>query len=424
MTDRPPETTATYIQRICRQARLASRTVAALDSEIKTAALSAMAQRLKESRMQLQEANARDIEGARERGLSAAMVDRLALTDTRIEQMAAGIDEIALLRDPVGEVVSQWRRPGGFEVGQVRIPLGVIGMIYESRPNVTADASALCFKAGNATVLRGGSEAFHSNLAIATVIRAAISESGVDPNAVQVLETTDREAIGELLKQVDSIDLIIPRGGKGLIKKVTEESRIPVIKHYEGICHVYVHSEADLEMAVRIAVNAKVQRPSTCNAMETLLVDEKVADVFVPRIARELINQGVQIYGCPETVSRVSDADPATEESFRTEYLDLTCNIRVVEGFDQAVAHIQEFGSNHTDVIVTNSIEAARRFLRVVNSSSVMVNASSRLADGGVYGLGAEIGISTDKLHAYGPMGVTELTTKKFFVLGDGTLRT
>ncbi|MEJ2078494.1 MAG: glutamate-5-semialdehyde dehydrogenase [Acidobacteriota bacterium] len=411
------------IRELCRRARAAARRLARVDPEAKETALRSMAGGIRDGAARIGEANEVDLAEGRHKDLKDALLDRLRLTPERIEQMAVGLEEIAALRDPVGEVVAQWRRPGGLEVGQVRIPIGVIGIIYESRPNVTADAAGLCFKAGNATILRGGSEALHSNIVLASILREAIRSCGMDPDALQVVETTDRAAVGALLKQNDLVDLIIPRGGKSLIKRVVEESTIPVIKHYEGICHVYVHSAADLDMALRIAVNAKVQRPATCNAMETLLVDRAVAAEFLPRIAAEFEHRGVEIRACQEAIRFISAALPASDEHYRTEYLGLTCNIRVVSGMDQAVAHIEDYGSNHTDAIVTESYEAARRFIRAVDSSSVMVNASTRLADGAVYGLGAEIGISTDKLHAFGPMGVQELTTKKFFVLGQGSLR-
>lgn len=414
---------ASYVEGVCQRAKAASRVLLSLDSEAKNHALSKMAEGLRKSAEELKAANQNDLESGRSKGLSDAMLDRLTLSNARVEQMAAGLEEIALMRDPVGEIESQWQRPGGFEVARMRIPLGVIGIIYESRPNVTADASGLCFKAGNATILRGGSEAFHSNQAIAAVIRGALEECAIDPNVVQVIDTTDREAVGILLKQNQLVDVIIPRGGKSLIERVVRESTIPVIKHYEGICHVYVHEQADLQKALAIAVNAKVQRPGTCNAMETLLVDRAVAAEFLPELSLAFQKAGVKIYGCSETSRLIPCAGEATEENYRTEYLALCCNIRIVDSFEAAVAHIEEFGSNHTDVIVTESYATSRRFIREVDSSSVMVNASSRLADGAVYGLGAEIGISTDKLHAYGPMGVEELTTRKFVVFGDGTLR-
>ncbi len=411
------------IRELCRRARAAARRLARVDPEAKETALRSMAGGIREGAARIGEANEVDLAEGRHKDLKDALLDRLRLTPERIEQMAVGLEEIAALRDPVGEVVAQWRRPGGLEVGQVRIPIGVIGIIYESRPNVTADAAGLCFKAGNATILRGGSEALHSNIVLASILREAIRSCGMDPDALQVVETTDRAAVGALLKQNDLVDLIIPRGGKSLIKRVVEESTIPVIKHYEGICHVYVHSAADLDMAIRIAVNAKVQRPATCNAMETLLVDRAVAADFLPRIAAEFEHHGVEVRACREAIRFISAALPASDDDYRTEYLGLTCNTRVVSGMDQAVAHIEDYGSNHSDAIVTESYEAARRFIRAVDSSSVMVNASTRLADGAVYGLGAEIGISTDKLHAFGPMGVQELTTRKFFVLGQGSLR-
>ena len=420
MSERP---VSEYIRELCIRARAAGRELGRTDPQLKEATLRRMAEGIRDGAGRIAEANTRDLERGRQRGLSEALLDRLELTPPRIEQMAAGLEEIAALRDPVGEVISQWRRPGGLEVGQVRIPLGVVGMIYESRPNVTVDAGGLCFKAGNATILRGGSEALQSNLELAAVLRQAIESSGVNPDVLQVIDTPDRAAVGALLQQNTLVDLIIPRGGKSLIERVVKESTIPVIKHYEGICHVYVHAEADLDMAVRIAVNAKVQRPATCNAMETLLVDEAVAARFLPRIAAEFDRNGVRIYGCPKTMTHIPAATPADEERFRTEYLGLECNIRVVSGFDQAIDHIATYGSNHTDAIVTRCYATARRFVASVDSSSVMVNASTRLADGGVYGLGAEIGISTDKLHAFGPMGVRDLTTRKFVVFGNGNLR-
>jgi len=424
MTLDPKGDVAAYVRGAAEQARAAARRLTALDTERKNEALQSMAALIRLQSGVIQEKNQLDLEAGRAKGLSEALLDRLELTDKRIESMAQGLEEIAQMRDPVGEVVSQWRRPGGFEVGRIRIPLGVIGIIYESRPNVTADAAGLCFKAGNATLLRGGSEAIHSNTAIATSVRQGLEKAGAPADAVQVLETTDRAAVGAMLKLHDLIDVIIPRGGKGLIKRVVEESTIPVIKHYEGICHTFIHREADLEMAVKIAVNAKVQRPGTCNAMETLLVDEAIAAEFLPKVAEALKAHGVTLYGCAKTGAIIHVDKQATEEDYRSEFLALTLNVRVVQDMDEAMDHIAAFGSRHTDGIVTRSYAAARRFVREVDSSSVMVNASSRLADGSVYGLGAEIGISTDKLHAYGPMGVEELTTKKFVVYGNGALRT
>ena len=412
-----------YVRSLAENARKASRKLAYLETERKNKTLMALADLIRKESARLQETNILDLRAGKEKGLDAAMLDRLELTGKRIDSMADGVEEIALLRDPVGEVVAQWKRPGGIEVGQIRIPLGVIAIIYESRPNVTVDAAALCFKAGNATILRGGSEAIHSNRAIAILIRQALEQTEVDPNAVQIVETTDRIAVGELLKLNDLIDVVIPRGGKELIKRVVEESTIPVIKHYEGICHIFVHRDADIQMAVDVVFNAKAQRPGTCNAMETLLVDEPLAAEFLPRIAEKFKSKGVKIHGCARTRSLIEVDREATEDDYRTEYLSLVCNIRVVDHMEQAIDHIYTFGSRHTDAIISRSYETIRQFVQQVDSSSVMVNASTRLSDGGVYGLGAEIGISTDKLHAFGPMGVQELTTKKFVVYGNGALR-
>jgi glutamate-5-semialdehyde dehydrogenase len=413
----------TYIRQVAEDGKKAARDLLRLDTDLKNKTLLDMASMILDRAKIIQKENKLDLDAGKEKGLTAAMIDRLNLTDKRIESMAKGLEEIAQLRDPVGEITGQWKRPGGFEVGQVRIPLGVIGIIYESRPNVTADAAGLCFKAGNAIILRGGSEAIHSNMAIASVIREAIANNNINSNAVQLIETTERQAVGVLLKQNDFIDVIIPRGGKALIKRVVEESTIPVIKHYEGICHVFVHRDANLKMAAEIAFNAKVQRPGVCNAMETLLVDEAVAEKFLPMIDKKFKESGVTINGCSKTKKFIKIDKDATEEDYSTEFLALICNIRVVKDVEEAIHHIAQYGSRHTDAIVTQSFQTARQFIQQVDSSSVMVNASTRLADGSVYGLGAEIGISTDKLHAYGPMGVQELTTKKFFVLAEGALR-
>ncbi len=412
-----------HVLEIATRARGAARLVGRLTPEVKEQALLCLAALLRTRASFIGRENQKDLRSGEKNGLSSALLDRLRLNETRIEAMAEAVEQIAAAVDPVGEVVSQWTRPGGFEVGQVRIPLGVVGIIYESRPNVTADASALCFKAGNAAILRGGSEAIHSNLAIGRCIREAFEQTGVTPDAVQLIETTSREAVGALLKMDSFVDVIIPRGGKALIQRVFEESLIPVIKHFEGICHTFVHREADPEMAIPIVINAKVQRPGTCNALETLLIDAPIADSFVPRVVAELRHHGVLIRGCPRTVALAQVDQQAVEDDYRREYLSLECNVRVVDDLESATQHIADFGSRHTDVIVTESYAAARAFVRRVDSSSVMVNASSRLADGGVYGLGAEIGISTDKLHAFGPMGVRELTTKKFVVYGHGAVR-
>ena len=413
-----------YIRRKAEAAKGASRKLAFASTKLKDDALLRMAEKVEEGAEGLRKENLKDLEEGRRRGLSSAMLDRLELTEERIKAMAKGLREVAALPDPVGMVERMVRRPNGLLIGKMRVPLGVIGIIYESRPNVTVDAASLCIKSGNSAVLRGGSEAINSNIALATMFREAVEEVGLPGDAVQVVETTDRRAVTEMLKCEGLIDLIIPRGGKGLIRMVVEESLIPVIKHYEGICHVYVHEDADLDMAETIAFNAKVQRPGVCNAMETLLVHEKVAGDFLPRIGEKLREAGVEIRGCTRTREVLPWAGEATEEDWRTEYLDLILSVRVVDGLGQAIEHINTYGSAHTDAIVTRSYEAAGRFVREVDSSSVMVNASTRLSDGGEYGLGAEIGISTDKLHARGPMGLEELTTYKWVVYGNGQIRT
>lgn len=411
------------IRDLAQKAKKASGELVKIDTHEKNNALLKMASALRANINRLKAENQKDLSAGKEKGLNTALLDRLTLTDSRIEGMARGLEEIAQLKDPVGEIVAQWRRPGGFEVGQMRIPLGVIGIIYESRPNVTADAAGLCFKAGNATILRGGSEAIHSNIAIAAIIRETLQTCKITPEAVQLISDTNRANVGKLLKLNSLIDVIIPRGGKTLIKRVVEESTIPVIKHYEGICHIFVHREADLAMATDIAFNAKAQRPAVCNAMETLLIDAPIAASYLPLIGEKFRQTGIKIHGCQKTQQVIHIDKLATEEDFKTEYLDLICNIRVVPDIDAAIEHIRFYGSRHTDAIITNSYTISRKFIREVDSSSVMVNASTRLADGGVYGLGAEIGISTDKLHAFGPMGVEELTTKKFIVFGEGHLR-
>jgi glutamate-5-semialdehyde dehydrogenase len=351
------------------------------------------------------------------------MLDRLLLTDARIRQMADGIEEVIALPDPVGEVLKMWRRPNGLWVGRMRIPLGVIGIIYESRPNVTADAAALCVKSGNAVVLRGGSEAIRSNTAIARILREALSASGLPADAVSIIEQTDRAAIDALLAAEEFVDLIIPRGGEGLIRSVAEKSRIPVIKHYKGVCHIYVDEDADLGQALPVCINAKVQRPGVCNAMETLLVHEKAAPEFLPAVAAELAKSGVELRGCPKTVRLVPQAKPASEEDWGTEYLDLILAVKVVSSLEEAMEHIRRHGSLHTEAILTRDHARAMRFVREVDSSLVLVNASTRFNDGFQLGLGAEIGISTTKVHAFGPMGLEELTTTKFIAFGDGQVR-
>jgi glutamate-5-semialdehyde dehydrogenase len=408
----------------CRAAKEAARDMARADADKKNAALSAMARGLRKKAAWLKEENRRDLAGDQARGLNKAMIDRLTLTDGRIEEMAAGIEAVTALPDPVGEVERMWRRPNGLWVGRMRIPLGVIGIIYESRPNVTADAAALCVKSGNAVVLRGGSEAVASNIAIARIIRDALASAGLPPDAVTIIEQTDREAVDEMLKAEGFIDLIIPRGGEGLIRAVAEKSRIPVVKHYKGVCHVYVDEDADLDQAVTVCLNAKAQRPGVCNAMETLLVHEKAAPVFLPAAAAALLKKKVELRGCPRTLALVPEAKPAAEEDWGAEFLDLILAVRVVASMDEAMAHIRRYGSLHTEAILTRDHTRAMRFLREVDSSLVLVNASTRFNDGFQLGLGAEIGISTTKIHAFGPMGLVELTTTKFIAFGDGQIRT
>jgi len=383
-----------------------------------------MAEELLRNRDRILSANQRDVTAAREKGLSAAMIDRLTVKDATLAAMARGLREVAALPDPVGKVTSMWRRPNGLLVGRMRIPLGVIGIIYESRPNVTVDASALCLKSGNAVILRGGSEAIHSNLAIASVLQEALQKSPLPDHAIQVIPFTDREAVSILLSLDEQIDLIIPRGGEELIRAVVSQSKIPVIKHYKGVCHIFVDASADLDMAVNICANAKVQRPGVCNAMETLLVHADIAPVFLPKVAERLQKDGVRLKGCEATGKILKGIESATEEDWTAEYLDLILAVRVVASIDEAIAHIEKYGSLHTESILTKDYANAQRFLNEVNSSTVLVNASTRFSDGFELGLGAEIGISTTKLHAYGPMGLEELTTSKFIIYGDGQVRT
>ncbi len=417
-------TTREIVIGVCRAAREASVRMGRASASEKNAALAAMARGLRGQAQWLLKENRKDLGTASSRGVSGAMLDRLALSDSRIEQMATGIEEVIALPDPIGEVERMGRRPNGLWVGKMRIPLGVIGIIYESRPNVTADAAALCVKSGNAVVLRGGSEAIFSNTAIARILREAMSLAGLPADAVAVIERTDREAIDAMLQAEEYIDLIIPRGGEGLIRSVAEKSRIPVIKHYKGVCHIYVDEGADIDQAVLVCVNAKVQRPGVCNAMETLLVHEKAAPEFLPAVSAPLGKHGVELRGCPQTLSLVPGAVPATEADWGTEYLDLILAVRVVSSMEEAIAHIRRHGSLHTEAILTRDHARAMRFLRDVDSSLVLVNASTRFNDGFQLGLGAEIGISTTKIHAFGPMGLTELTTTKFIAFGDGQVRT
>jgi glutamate-5-semialdehyde dehydrogenase len=418
MTDLSPQ-----VVEMARRAREASRRLANLSTDRKNETLLLAARKIREEAASLREANRKDLAAAREKGLSPAMLDRLTLSDKALSQICTSLEEVAALPDPVGEVVGMWTRPNGLQIGRMRIPLGVIGIIYEARPNVTVDAAALCMKSGNAVLLRGGSEAIHSNLALARLLAAAVQAAGLPENAVQLIATTDRDAVLEMLKQEELIDLIIPRGGEGLIRFVVENSRIPVLKHYKGVCHIYVDQGADPEIAKRVCVNAKVQRPGVCNAMETLLIHEKEADTLLPAISSALREKGVEIRGCPATLARVPGARPATEEDWGAEYLDLILSVKVVAGMEEAMDHIARYGSMHTESIITRDYDRAERFLREVQSSSVMVNASTRFSDGYEFGLGAEIGISTSRLHAFGPMGLKELTTTKFIVRGQGQIR-
>ena len=404
---------------LAEHSRDAARALARLDTDAKNALLREMAEGIENSAERIQTANTKDIQAGRQAGLSSAMLDRLTLTGKRISEMAMGVRQVADLPDPVGKTISEWTRPNGIRIRKVRVPLGVILIIYESRPNVTADAACLCFKSGNAVILRGGSEAIHSNLAIAE----AMSAPGLPTHSITVVPTTDRSAIDELLKLDEYINLCIPRGGESLIRAVAEKSRIPVIKHYKGVCHIFVDRDADFDMAEKVVINAKCQRPGVCNAIETLLVDEKIADKFLPRIGRALTDQKVELRGDEATRRFIPAAKPATEDDWYAEYLDLILAVRVVTGADEAINHITKYGSAHSDAIVTRNKATAEKFLREVDSSSVFWNASTRLADGGQYGFGAEIGISTDKLHARGPMGLEELTSYKFVVIGDGQLR-
>jgi glutamate-5-semialdehyde dehydrogenase len=419
-----PFDVAGYMQTVGRRARAAARAMGRADTGRKDAALLAIAGAIEAATQTLKDENARDLEAGRAHGLDAALLDRLELNDARIAAMAEGLREIALLPDPVGSISDMKYRPSGIQVGRMRVPLGVIGIIYESRPNVTADAAGLCLKAGNAAILRGGSEALHSNQAISKCIHAGLAEAGLPADAVQVVETTDRAAVGELIRMKEHVDVIVPRGGKGLIERISNEARVPVIKHLHGVCHTYIDDSADLDKAVRVAYNAKTQRYGTCNTMETLLVAQDIAARVLPPLAEQYAQAGVELRGCERTRAVLSEINAATEADWDEEYLAPILAIRVVDDIDAAIEHIAAHGSNHTDVIITESLVRAQRFLREVDSSSVMVNASSRFADGFEYGLGAEIGISTDKLHARGPVGLEGLTTLKYIVLGDGHIRT
>jgi len=409
---------------MAREAKMAAAVLSVLSAADKNRILRAVGAALRENASYLQEENARDVAAAAEKGLPAAMIDRLTLKEATIAAMAAGCDEVAALDDPVGKITSMWRRPNGLLVGRMRIPLGVIGIIYESRPNVTVDAAALCLKSGNAVILRGGSEAINSNRAVAGIITDVLKRGPLPPDAIQLVPMTDREAVYELLQLEEWIDLIIPRGGEDLIRTVVSHSKIPVIKHYKGVCHVFVDETAELEMAVRICMNAKVQRPGVCNALETLLVHREIAPRFLPLLAEQYRKAGVTLRGCPVTQEILPGVATATEADWHAEYLDLILAVKVVEDLDAAMDHIRRYGSLHTEAIVTSDYGRAQRFLQEVQSSTVLVNASTRFSDGFELGLGAEIGISTTKLHAYGPMGLEELTTSKFIIYGNGQVRT
>ena len=419
-----PSDIKSYMLQVGQRARVAAREVARADTETKNRALAAAAKALRRDEKKVVAANEGDLQSARAGGKDAVFIDRLTLTGKTIEAMAQGLEEVARLPDPVGEISELREQPSGIRVGRMRVPLGVIGIIYESRPNVTADAAALCLKAGNACILRGGSEAVRSNLAIAACVHEGLRAAGLPETAVQVIETSDRAAVGQLLAMNEYVDIIVPRGGKDLIERVMRESRIPMIKHLDGVCHVYIDESADPDKAIHIADNAKTQRYGVCNAMETLLVNEKIAPKVLPALARIYADKGVELRGDEGARKLVSAMKPATEEDWYTEYLAPILAVRVVKDLDAAMAHIARYGSQHTDAIVTEDEARARRFLREVDSSSVLVNASTRFADGFEYGLGAEIGISTDKLHARGPVGLEGLTSQKYVVFGSGQIRT
>jgi len=412
-----------YMAEVGRKARAASRVMAAADTNTKNSALLAIRMALDISRQQLIDANQTDLAHGRANGLDAALLDRLELKSSTIDSMLEGLGQVAALTDPIGAITDLNYRPSGIQVGKMRVPLGVVGIIYESRPNVTVEAASLCIKSGNATVLRGGSEAIHSNQAIAECIRQGLAAAGLPDTAVQVVETTDRAAVGEMITMPQYIDVVVPRGGKGLIERISNDARVPVIKHLDGICHVYIDHQADLEKAFKVALNAKTQRYGTCNTMETLLVADSVAAKLLPRLGDAYVQKGVELRGCEKTRAILSGINVATEEDWRTEYLAPILSIRIVDGIDMAIDHINTYSSQHTDAIITENFTLARRFLREVDSSSVMVNASTRFADGFEYGLGAEVGISTDKIHARGPVGLEGLTSQKYVVLGDGHVR-
>ncbi|GAB7564569.1 glutamate-5-semialdehyde dehydrogenase [Methylobacillus methanolivorans] len=412
-----------YMQQLGMEARAASRAMARADTDTKNKALRAIATAIRRERDTLLTANAADLEAARNNGLEPAMLDRLVLSEKGITTMAEGLEQIASLPDPIGEMSDFKYRPSGIQIGKMRVPLGVIGIIYEARPNVTVDAAGLCIKSGNAAILRGGSEAIQCNRALAAIVHEGLAAAGLPATAVQVVATTDRAAVGELITMKEYVDVIVPRGGKGLIERISNEARIPVIKHLDGNCHIYVDESADLDKALRILENSKTQRLGTCNTAESLLVARSIAQEALPALAAMLVSKGVEIRGCNETRTLVPQAKPATEEDYYTEFLAAIISVKVVADVDEAIAHINQYSSQHTEAIVTENYTRARQFLREVDSSSVIVNASTRFADGFEYGLGAEIGISTDKLHARGPVGLEGLTSLKYIVLGDGEVR-
>jgi glutamate-5-semialdehyde dehydrogenase len=411
------------IRGVAKAAREAAASLARAGSEVKDKALEEMKKGLRDRTDELLKENKKDLEAAEKKGVTSALLDRLRLTPERIEEMAEGLDAVKMLPDPVGEIEGMWTRPNGLQIGRMRIPLGVIGIIYEARPNVTVEAACLCLKSGNAVILRGGSEAIHSNTCLGKILSEALERADISKAGIQVISRTERAGVEALLKQEEFIDLIIPRGGEDLIRKVVDLSRIPVLKHYKGVCHVFVDDGADLDKAYRICFNAKVQRPGVCNAMETMLVHKDIAAEFLPRMADQFREAGVELRGCDRAREIAGDMKPVTEDDWYAEYLDLILAIRIVDNIDEAIEHIRKYGSEHTDSIVTESYTSSQRFLKEVNSSSVMVNASTRFSDGFQYGLGAEIGISTTRLHAYGPMGLKELTATKFIVMGSGQVR-
>ena len=417
------ENIADYMQQLGKQARQASRILANTDTQQKNQALLYIAEALEANAATLKAENAKDLAAGRDKGLDDAMLDRLTVSDKTIASMAEGVRQVAGLADPIGTISDMNYRPSGIQIGKMRVPLGVVGIIYESRPNVTVDAAALCLKSGNATILRGGSEAIHSNRAIAECVKQGLAKAGLPSAAVQVIETTDRAAVGELLRMQDYVDVIVPRGGKSLIERVSRESKIPVIKHLDGICHVYIDGQAEQTKAIKVAMNAKTHRYGVCNAMETLLVAEAIAPEILPPLADQLLAKGVELRGCEQTRALLPNINAASEADWSTEYLAPILSIKIVPDMAAAIEHINHYGSHHTDAIITENFTRARQFLREVDSSSVMVNASTRFADGFEYGFGAEIGISTDKIHARGPVGLEGLTSQKYIVLGDGHIR-